>query len=124
MTAFIPSTRVTVQRGVLVANEFGDELPATTAVATGVPAAITEGLATSTAPNNQITYQPVDMRGGVLETFTVRLRPGTDVTEDDRLVDERTGATYQVRAVYSPHPLVGLVDVRVVAVRTGAASSP
>lgn len=125
MTVFIPSTRVTVQRGTAAANTFGDELPAVTPIATGIPAAVTEGLGSmSGASNTQTSFQPSDMRGGVAELFTIRLRPGTDVTEDDRLLDERTGAVYQVRAIYNPQSLVGLVDVRVAAVRTGAASLP
>jgi hypothetical protein len=121
VTVFIPSTRLTIQRGVLAADTFGDELPAPTVVASGVPAAVTEGLGSS-AENTQTSFQPSDARGGVLELFTIRLRPGADVREDDRLVDERTGAVYQARAIYSPHPFVGLADVRVVAVRTGATS--
>lgn len=125
MTAFIPSTRVTIQRGELALSAYGDELPATTAIATGVPAAVVETTSSGTAASNsQVTYQPTDGRGGVVEQFTVRLRPGTDVVEDDRLLDERTGAVYQVRSVYGAHSLVGLADVRVTAVRTGAASLP
>lgn len=115
-TTFIPSTTVAVQRGVLAANEFGDELPATTSVATGLPAAVQE--------KRQRSYQPAEQRGGVVEEFTIRLRPTADVTEDDRLVDERTGAVYQVRTIHHPRSVVGLADVRVTAVRTGAASLP
>src|SRR5690606_24421717 len=122
VTVFIPSTRMTVQRGTLAANEFGDELPATTAIATGVPASVSEGLGSTSPQHTQRSFQPVEMRGGVVETFTIRLRPGTDVVEDDRLVDERTGAIYQVRACYTPPEIVGLVDVRVHAVRVAATS--
>lgn len=116
MTAFIPTTRVTVQRGVLAADSWGDQRASTTVAASGVPAAVTEGV--------QRSYQPSGARGGVVEAFTIRLRPGTDVTEDDRLVDERTGAIYQVRSVINPQTVVGIADVRVIAVRAGAASRP
>jgi len=112
-----------VQRGYLAANEYGDELPANTTVETGVPAAISEGLGTTGASQHtQRTFEPTEMRGGVVETYTVRLRPGTDVREEDRLVDERTGAVYQALAVYTPPNLVGLVDTRVVARRVAATS--
>lgn len=124
MSAFIPSTRVTVLRGAAAPNSFGDELPADTPIATGVPAAVAEGLGSSQSQNTQRSFQPADQRGGVVETYTIRLRPGTDVLEDDRLLDERTGAVYQVRAIYTPPNLVGLVDVRAVAVRVAATSQP
>lgn len=125
MTAFIPSTRVTIQRGIALPNTYGDELPSLTEIATGVPACVTEGTGSASGGStSQRTWQPNEDRAGVLEEYTVRLRPGTDVLEDDRLLDERTGAVYQVRVVYNPQFLVGLADVRTTAVRTGAASLP
>lgn len=116
MTAFIPSTRVTVLRTEASADSFGDVRPDATAmsVASGVPAAVVEG--------RQTSYQPVDGRRGVVETYTIRLRPSTDVREDDRLLDERTGITYVVTSVSAPHSVAGIADVRVSAYRTGAAS--
>lgn len=116
VTAFLPTTRVTVLRAEDEADSFGDVRPSTTAmsVASGVPAAITEG--------SQASYQPVEGRRGVVEAYTVRLRPGVDVAEDDRLLDERTGITYVVTAVSAPQSLVGVADVRCATYRTGAAS--
>jgi Phage head-tail joining protein len=123
VTAFLPTTRVTIQRGTLAANGFGDELPGTDVVASGIPAAVTEGVSTTSAAT-QVTYQPSSDRGGVVEEYTLRFRPDADVTEDDRVVDERTGAVYQIRSVFHPQSLVGLADTRCTAVRTGAASLP
>lgn len=116
MTTYVPSMTVSVMRGALAPNGFGDELSAATVVATGLPAAVAE--------KRQRSYQPAEQRGGVVEEFTIRLRPTADVTEDDRLLDERTGAVYQVRTIHHPRTVVGLADVRVTAVRTGAASLP
>lgn len=121
MTAFIPTTRVTVERAELAADTWGDVRPSTVDLVTGVPAAITEGVSLAGA-RHQLTHQPVNGRGGVIEEYTIRLRPGTDVTEDDRLRDERTGAVYQVRSVFNPQSVAGLSDIRVIAIRTGAAS--
>lgn len=123
MTVFIPTTRVTIERAEEAPDDWGDVRPSTTDYLTGIPAAIVEGVS-ATGSRGQVTFQPVNGRGGVVEEFTVRLRPGTDVTENDRLRDERTGAVYQVKAVFTPQSVVGFADVRVIAVRTGAASQP
>lgn len=122
MTAFLPTTRVDVLRGSST-NEYGDEVDADTVVASNVPAAVTEGI-TVTGLSGQVTYQPNSMRAGVVEEFTIRFRPDAGITENDRLLDKRTGAVYQVRAVFSPQAVVGLADQRVIAVRTSSASQP
>lgn len=113
MSVFLPSTRVVVLRGTGV-DEFGDETDVDTETVTHLPASITQ--------DKQRSYQRVEQRGGVVETFTVRLRPNADVTEGDRLRDERTGHVYQVREVANPARLVGVPDVRVTAVRVAAQS--
>jgi len=113
MTTFVPSTRITVLRGSGV-DSFGDETDVDTEVAEKMPAAITQ--------DRQRSYQQVEARGGVVETFTIRLRPGADVTEGDRFRDETSGHVYQVREVSNPPRLIGLPDVRVTAVRVGAQS--
>lgn len=124
MTAFIPSTTVTVQRGAGV-DAFGDPVDLTTVTATGVPALITEGsmVSNSTRPK-QITYKPADQRETVIENYTIRLRPTADVLEQDRLVDERNGITYLVVDVFNTQSVVGMSDVRVLALRVGALSQP
>lgn len=115
MTVFIPTTTVALLRGTTV-DTFGDEIDVDVPITTGLPAAVTE--------NAQRSYRRAEGRGGQVETFTVRLRPGTDVTEQDRLRDERTGAVYLVTSVSHPQALTGLADVRVTAARVGAASTP
>lgn len=121
MTAFFPTTRVTVQRGV-EQDRYGEDTDTATVVLTGVPAAVTEGDRSGRAA--QQSGRPADGRGGVIDSYTIRLRPGADVIEQDRLVDERSGAVYQVTDVFTPSRLVGLADVRVHAIRVGATSSP
>ena len=122
MTAFIPTTRVTVLRGTGT-DLWGDPTDTATAIATGVPAYVTAGSANG-APGGQQSGRPVDGQGGVLEAFTVRLRPRVDVLEQDRLVDERTTAVYQVTDVFNPSGPAGLADVRVSAVRVALQSQP
>lgn len=121
MSTFLPTMRVSILRGSHPENTYGDRHPSTAVTANGVPAAAVE---TAVLGGSQTSFVPADERGGVVERYTVRLRPGTDVTENDRLVDEATGAVYQVLSVYQPQSSVGLSDVRVSAVRTGATSQP
>ncbi len=121
MTAFIPTTRLTVQRGV-EQDRYGEDTDTAAVVAAGVPASVTEG--DGSGRQSQQSGRPAEGRGGVIDSYTIRLRPGADVTEQDRLVDERNGAVYQVTDVFNPSRLVGLADVRVNAIRVGAASSP
>lgn len=114
MSAFLPSSTVTVLRGVST-DAYGDEADDNdTAIAERLPVLITE--------KRQRSYQPAEGRGGTAETFMIRLRPGVDVVEGDRLRDEHTSAIYQVREVSNPSPVIGLVDVRVTAVRISAQS--
>lgn len=122
MTAFLPTTRVDVLRGTTV-NDYGDEVDVDTPVARGVPAAVAEARSTVGAAPQQ-TNLPASARGGVVERFMIRLRPGTVVYELDRLVDQRNGAVYQVTAVYNPQGPAGLCDVRCSALRIAAASQP
>lgn len=122
ITVFIPSTTVTIERADEAPDTWGDVRPSTTDLRTGIPAHITAGVGLI-GRTDQRSYQAVDGRLGVVEDFTVRLRPGTDVTENDRIVDERTGAVYQALAIFHSHPIVGAADIRVFAVRVGAASS-
>jgi hypothetical protein len=108
MSAFIPNTTVTVRRGI-EADEFGDVRDSDTVWARGIPAAISE--------IRQRTYLPVEQRGGVSEEFLIRLRPDTDIVEQDRLTDESNDTVYQVQTVSSSPNLVGKPDVRATAIR-------
>ena len=108
MTVFLPSTTVSVLRGTSI-DPYGDEVDIDAAVATALPAAITEG--------KQRTWNPAEQRGGVIEQYTIRFRPGVDVAEQDRLRDDNTGVIYQVREVNRPPRIVSAPDVRVTAVR-------
>lgn len=113
MTVFLPSTTLTVFRGAAV-DDYGDETDTTLAIALAVPAAVTEV--------RQRSWRPVEQRGGVADRYTIRLRPGVDVTEEDRLRDDNTGAIYQVQEVNKPARIVGAPDLRITAVRIAAHS--
>lgn len=109
----IANTRVTVLRGV-ARDLFGDfaDLPteAGTDAQTNVPAALNEITRTITTPS--------DPTPRVVRYVIARLPAGTDITEEDRLRDERTGRIYIVSAV-TPADGVGThPDLRVDLQRT------
>ena len=113
MSVFIATTYITILRGTAI-DEFGDEVDTDTEMADRLPATIVE--------TSQRTWNPVEQRAGVIEQYTIRLRPSVNVAENDRIRDERTGVIYQVREVSNPPSLVGLADRRVTAVRVSAQS--
>lgn len=113
MSWFLPSTTVTIKRG-FKTDEFGDEIDGNTVVASGVPCAV--------ASADQRSFRPAEIRSGVVESFTLRFRPGVVVQEQDRVVDERHGFSYQVVSVFNPQSVVGPADVRAVATRVAGVS--
>jgi len=114
VTAFLPTTRVTVYRSTGL-DAWGDETGlGGTAVATLVPASVVE--------QGQRSYLPSEQRGGVVERVVVRLRPGTDVREGDRIEDQ-AGPVYQVESVSNPQAVACLTDVRCLCSRTAATST-
>jgi len=114
MSTFIPTTTVTVQRGFSL-DSYGDQVDSGQARATGIPAAISE--------LRQRSHLPAEQRGGVSEQFLIRLRPGVDVAEQDRLLDERTSAYYLVTSISQAPAVVGQADIRATATRVGAQST-
>lgn len=119
LVEFLATTTVTVTRGDPGEDEFGDRVDSTTVVAAGLPASFIE--------DKQKRWTPVERRGGVVETFTVRLRSSARVLEGDRLTDA-AGLVFQVAAVVYPPAAVGdelgEADVRLTVRRVAATSAP
>lgn len=67
--------------------------------------------------NNKIVYDPVSGRKSIVESWTGRLRPGTDVQESDRIKDTRTGNWFMVDSVISPPLVTGAADVKLTLTR-------
>lgn len=113
---FLPTAYLDIVRGTPSRNAYHDLIASTTTVATAVPAHVIETRQARPGPENQRTT--------VVETYTIRLRPGTDVREGDRLTDSARGATYVVQSiVWAPSPLTPADDVRVTARRVTAYSN-
>jgi hypothetical protein len=118
MTAFVPNTTVRIERnnsapvtGTAVEG-YGPDLSNWTPVATGAPAYLHE--------DSQTTWDPTADRKTIREVTLIRLRPDAQVQDRDRLVDEQTGAMYQVDTITTESSTVGVNDIRVVTIRITA----
>lgn len=93
----IATTWVTVLRGVttdLYADISDTPTEAGTDAQTRIPASLIEGSRSSRTPSSGTPR--------VVRYIVCRLPAGTDVTEDDRIRDERTGRIYSISAVTKP----------------------
>lgn len=120
MTAFVPNTTVRIERdtagepgpGAPVVEGYGPDRSNWTPVATGAPAYVFE--------DEQRTWDPAAGRQTIREVMVIRLRPTAPVQDRDRIVDERTGAIYQVDTISQEASVVGVADIRVVSIRIAA----
>jgi hypothetical protein len=113
---FLPTASLDLIRGTTGRNAFHDIIASTTLIAEALPAHVIETKQARPGPENQ--------RATVVETYTIRLRPGVDVQEGDRLIDSARGCTYVVQTVvWSPSPLADGDDVRVTARRVTPTST-
>lgn len=99
----IATTRVTVLRGTTT-DAYGDEQDLDTPVATGIPCALTE-------QSRRVTTRD-DPTPRIIRTTIARVPAGTDVQDQDRLRDERTGVTYIVDSPSSMANPTIAVDLR------------
>lgn len=119
MSTFIPTTLATIERdngtqpatGTHVEG-YGASVANWTPVVTGAPAYLYE--------ENQRTWDPAEGRTTIRTVTVCRLRPGVDIRDRDRILDQRTGFRYQVDTVSSEPAVIGLADLRVVTFRIDA----
>jgi hypothetical protein len=88
----IATTRISILRGT-TRDAWGDEQDTDTPVASGIPASLTE-------QSRRVTTRD-DPTPRIVRYAVARVAAGTDVTDQDRIRDERTGAIYSVDAVSS-----------------------
>jgi hypothetical protein len=86
----IATTRVSILRGTTT-DTWGDEQDTDTALYTGIPASLIE-------QSRRVTTRD-DPTPRIVRYAVARVPANTDVTDQDRLRDERTGATYIVDSV-------------------------
>ncbi|MER5750624.1 hypothetical protein [Streptomyces sp. NPDC002088] len=88
----VATTRLTVLRGTTT-DAYGDEQDTDTPHLTGITASLTE-------QSRRITTRD-DPTPRIVRYAVARVTAGTDITDQDRVRDERTGAVYIVEAVSS-----------------------
>lgn len=99
----LATTSLTVLRGTTT-DEYGDEQDTDTPVHTGIPASLTE-------QTRRVTTRD-DPTPRIIRTAIARVPAGTDVTDQDRVRDERTGAVYIVDATSGMTNPAVAVDIR------------
>jgi hypothetical protein len=92
MPVAIATTTIAILRGTST-NAWGDEIDTDTPIYTGIPAALTE-------QSRRVTTRD-DPTPRIVRYAVARVAAGTDVTDQDRVRDERTGAVYIVDTVSS-----------------------
>lgn len=97
------TTRLTVLRGTTL-DAYGDEADTDTAVATGIIASLVE-------QTRRVTTRD-DPTPRIVRYAVGRVTAGTDITDQDRIRDETTGAVYIVEAVSSMNSAAVAADLR------------
>lgn len=99
----LATTTITVYRGT-TSDTWGDEQDTDTPVYTGIVASVTE-------QSRRVTTRD-DPTPRIVRYAVGRVTAGTDITDQDRILDERTGAVYIVDAVSSMNSPVVAADLR------------
>jgi hypothetical protein len=86
----IATTKISILRGTTT-DGYGDEQDTNTVVAAGIPASLTE-------QSRRVTTRD-DPTPRIVRYAVARVPARTDVTDQDRVLDELTGAKYIVDAV-------------------------
>ncbi|QQM45198.1 hypothetical protein [Streptomyces liliifuscus] len=109
----LATTTVSVLRGSST-DAFGDETDTSTVLKAGIAASLIESTRTA--------MEPVSGTPRIIRTHVARLPATTDVTEDDRIKDERTNEIYIVVSVTKNSNPVLAQPLRVDLKRTGRAA--
>lgn len=99
----VATTRISILRGTTT-DAYGDEQDTDTVVASGIPASLTEQSRRVTTRENPTPR--------IVRYAVARVPAQTDVTDQDRVRDERTGATYIVEATSSMANPAAVPDIR------------
>lgn len=89
---FIATTTVSILRGTQL-DQWGYEQDTDAVYKTGIPMGITA--------RNKTVIEPVSSTPKTVRWYTGRCITNLDITEDDRIVDERTGDIYTISSVTS-----------------------
>lgn len=99
----LATTTISVLRGTTT-DAYGDEQDTATVVHSGIPAALTE-------QTRRVTTRD-DPTPRIVRYAVGRVTAGTDITDQDRIRDDKTGAVYIVDAVSSMNSPAVAADLR------------
>lgn len=99
----LATTTISVLRGTST-DVYGDETDTDTVVRSGIPASLVE-------QTRRVTTRD-DPTPRIVRYAVARVTAGTDITDQDRIRDERTGGTYIVDAVSSMNSAAIAADLR------------
>lgn len=99
----IATTKVEILRGTAT-DAYGDEQDTDTVIASDIPASLTE-------QSRRVTTRD-DPTPRIVRYAVARVPAGTDVSDQDRLRDQRTGAIYIVEATSSMANPTAVPDIR------------
>jgi hypothetical protein len=99
----LANTTVSILRGT-GENAYGDEMDAGTVIRSGLIAQIVQMPSSSSRPFTPgvKVYQPATNVPSTIRQYACTLPYGTDVTNEDQILDERSGSRYQVIEVTNP----------------------
>lgn len=97
------TTTISVLRGTST-DGYGDDIDTDTPFATGIPASLVE-------QTRRVTTRD-DATPRIVRYAVGRVTAGTDITDQDRLRDEQTGAVYIVDAVSAMNSAAAAADLR------------
>jgi hypothetical protein len=103
MPIAIATTTIAILRGTTT-DVWGDEADTDTVVSTGIPASLTE-------QSRRVTTRD-DPTPRIVRYAVARVAADTDVTDQDRVRDERTGQVYSIDAVSSMANPAAVADIR------------
>lgn len=98
-----PTTVIEILGGTAAADVWGDPVEASTVVASGIPAAITE--------TRQVIATESDSQAVAVHYYTGRVPAGTAVTKDQRVRDA-AGNVYSIDYVNVPNAIGAPGDIR------------
>lgn len=108
---FRSNTTISILESTTTTDEWGDPVDsnnvAASGAASGIPASITE---TINAAYSEVTTNPRVLRDGICRVST---KYADLITDNNRILDEKTGKTWVILSVYLPNNAIGHVPMHI-----------
>lgn len=101
------NTKISILASTTTTDQWGDPVDSDSLIAEGIPASITE---TINASYGEVTTNPRVIRDGVCRVST---KYADLITDNTRILDEKTGYTWIIESVYLPNNAIGHVPMHI-----------